>query len=290
MAGWIKLEIGFIDKPEIAILAKKLGVSYSEAAVSVIRVLIWADANVSDGCVPFLSPSDLDTLSRCLQGTCEALASPEIGWLSVDGGKLSFSNWDRHNGTSAKTRALDTDKKRRNRSQSGKCPPNCPDPNGTKTGPEKRREDNKNNTLPADQSGDDLTFLGPSDDFKRWWACLPAGMQSGQTACWNEWPGVLVQIQTIQPGSEADAIEYLIERTKLFAKSPRGKNEKFRWSPLNFLKEGHFNDNEEAWNYVDESKRVRKGSKKPAESGSPEDDIGEFFDRTTKGLASASTA
>ena len=148
MAGdWIKLEKATVDKPEIAILAKALQVSHGEAFLSVVRVFIWADGNVSDGVVPYLSPADVDTLSRALPGTCEALASPSIGWLSVRDNAVHFSNWDRHNGASAKQRALDNEKKRRSRTRPPKrppkCPPICPDANGTNQGPEKRREEKK---------------------------------------------------------------------------------------------------------------------------------------------------
>jgi hypothetical protein len=73
-----------------------------------------------------------------------ALASPEVRWIEVVGGGLRFINWDRHNGKSSKARALDTEKKRRQRKMSRKCP----DANGTKTGPEKRREEKSINPLP----------------------------------------------------------------------------------------------------------------------------------------------
>ena len=146
MAGdWIKLEKATVDKPEVAILAKSLGVSHGDAFLSFVRVFIWADTNVSTGVVPHLSLSDVDTLSRALPGTCAALAAPAIGWLSERDGAVCFSKWDRHNGSSAKQRALDTEKKRLSRSGPPKCPPVCPDANGTKQGTreENRREDRR---------------------------------------------------------------------------------------------------------------------------------------------------
>ena len=147
MAGdWIKLDKSTIDKPEIAILARRLNVSHAEAVVSFLRMFIWADSNVNcPGFVPDLSPEDLDTLSRCVPGTTAALASGAIKWLQITDNGIQFVNWDRHNGKSAKSRSYEAEKKRKQRSSPGKCPQdtgtNVPDEPGQKWGPEKRRED-----------------------------------------------------------------------------------------------------------------------------------------------------
>jgi hypothetical protein len=135
--GWIKLENATIDKPEIILLAKSLGVSHADAVLSFLRLFIWADMNVADGVVRHLSALDVDTASRALPGTCEALASDCIGWLSIKADGVHFSNWDRHNGTNAKRRAQDAERKAKERASSEKCHA----AKRTKLGPEKSRED-----------------------------------------------------------------------------------------------------------------------------------------------------
>lgn len=166
---WLKVQKSTPDKPEIAILARKLGVSIGEAFLSWFRVYCWADGISHDGCVPFLSLCDGDTLSHAIPGTCDALASEEIGWLEdmAEGG-IRFVHWDRHNGKSAKQRALDAEKKRQQRSLSRKCP----DDNGTKAehgGGQKRdqrREEKNKNPLPP----------------------LPADLQTPEfEAAWQDW-------------------------------------------------------------------------------------------------------
>ena len=136
MAGdWIKVEKITPDKPEIAILARELGISQADAFLSWFRAYSWADGITADGFVPNLSLADGDSLSRCCPGTFRTLASPILKWVEETPGGLIFSKWNRHNGKSAKNRALEADKKRRQRSVSRFCP----DDNGTKSGPEKRR-------------------------------------------------------------------------------------------------------------------------------------------------------
>ena len=70
--AWIKLEHTTPDKPEVALLARLLGVSHEMAFLNLVRVLIWADANVADGDVPHLSLEDGDTLARVTSGTFAA--------------------------------------------------------------------------------------------------------------------------------------------------------------------------------------------------------------------------
>lgn len=141
MADWLKVEKATPDKPEIVILARQLGISQGEAFLSWFRVYSWADGITNDGRVRFLSCAEADTLSRAHPGTCFALASPEINWLSTKVLKgaqvIVFQRWDRHNSKSAKARALDTENKRKKRGK------NCPDVNRTKTGLEKRRVEKK---------------------------------------------------------------------------------------------------------------------------------------------------
>jgi len=138
---WVKLDKTTPDKPEIALLSRLLSISQGDAFLEWARIYIWADGVTEDGFVPFLSLSDGDRLSRCRPGTFKALASQEIGWVIPEGSGFRFANWGRHNGSCAKARALDTEKKRNQRAVSRKCPGKCPAENGTKTGPEKRREE-----------------------------------------------------------------------------------------------------------------------------------------------------
>ena len=134
MADFIKLEKSTPHKPEIRILARKLGVSIGDAFLSFVKLYCWADDTTADGSVPFLSLSDGDNCPGCVPGTCAALADKEIGWIEPipheKGGGFRFTKWEKHNGKCAKARALERLKKENQRDLSRKCP----DDNGTKTG------------------------------------------------------------------------------------------------------------------------------------------------------------
>ena len=164
--AWIKLEHATPDKPEVALLARKLGVSHEVAFVNLVRVLIWADNNVVNGDVPHLSLDDGDTLARVTPGTFAALASAEISWViqreQGDRG-FSFREWDRHNGTSAKHRAVDAAKKQRKRTVSRFCP----DATGTQMGTreekireEKTKEKEPHNPLAGGMGSPDVDPKG----------------------------------------------------------------------------------------------------------------------------------
>jgi hypothetical protein len=98
------------------------------------------------------------------------------------------------------------------------------------------------------QPGDDLTFLQPSSGpFNRFWDALPPGMKSGRGACVKAFPEAIYAIMARRGMSDTGAENYLVERTAKFAKSPKGRDAEFRWSPLTFLKDGHYDDSDESW-------------------------------------------
>lgn len=111
----MKVEEATPDKPEIAILARKLGVSVAEAFLNWFRLYRWAGRVTTDGFVRSVSVSDADILSGARPGTCNALGSSDIGWIEARSDGLQFVKWDRHNSKSAKARALDAAAKRSRR-------------------------------------------------------------------------------------------------------------------------------------------------------------------------------
>ena len=74
------------------------------AFASWFRLWRWFDSATADGHFDFLTPNDCDETGR-LPGLGRALS--EVGWIEFtqDGGAI-IRNWDRHNGVSAKKRAL----------------------------------------------------------------------------------------------------------------------------------------------------------------------------------------
>ena len=104
MAGdWIKVEITTPDKPEVFEMAELLNLPPDEVLGKLIRVWIWADQHTRDGNAPSVTKALLD---RYAAVTGFAAAMISVGWLLESGGRIQFPHFDRHNGKTAKTRAM----------------------------------------------------------------------------------------------------------------------------------------------------------------------------------------
>ena len=214
MAGdWIKVEKVTPDKPELAILARKLKVSQGEAFAEWFCIYAWADGVTVDGFVPHLSLSDGDALSRSRPGTCAALASPEIGWVVEEADGLHFLKWERHNGKCAKARALDTEKKRRQRAQAPDMSRSCPDADGTDPG---TREEKRRTTPHSPPQGEKNDY---PEDFAQFWNAYPR--KRGKGAAFKAWR---------KAKGKPDAAK-LVQIVEHYALSPDWSREEGRFIP-----------------------------------------------------------
>lgn len=142
MAGdWIKLETATIDKPEVIKLARLLGIPKTQAVGCLVVFWAWIDANSVDGGVDGVVDADVDALVDA-PGFANALRS--VGWLEIDNGceKIRAPHFERHNGKTAKNRALKTERQKnwRKKSVDGGASTLA------STREEKRREDIKEKT------------------------------------------------------------------------------------------------------------------------------------------------
>ncbi len=254
-------------KPEVILIAVAMGIHPDEAFGICFRFWCWCDDQVSDGKIRGFTESLIDaTIDR--KGFAAALVS--VGWLEVKNGMISITNFDRHLSHSAKTRAESAIRKKKERSkpvtkmsqknvtfvtgmsqQSVTTVTENQDKNVTI---EKRREEKTNSESITragegqSQPGDDLTFLqSSSGPFNRFWDALPPGMKSGRQACVKAFPDAIHAIMARHGMSDTGAENYLVDRTRHFAKMPRGQSPEFRWSPLTFLRDGHYDDSDESW-------------------------------------------
>lgn len=163
MAGdWIKVEITTPDKPEVFEMAEMLNLTPDEVLGKLIRVWIWADQHTRDGNAPSVTKSLLD---RYAAVTGFASAMVAVGWLLESGGRIQFPHFDRHNGKTAKTRALGA--KRTQAHRAGNASVTVPalqdrDSGVTDSLPEKRREEKEKKAPPAESQTAERQTL-PSD-------------------------------------------------------------------------------------------------------------------------------
>lgn len=112
--AWIKIETGTPDKPELRAAARTCRTTPASAFLAFFRLWSYFDEHSEDGHIAGFAPQDADEIAR-LPGFGNALGS--AGWLVFDNHGVTIANWDRHNGKSAKRRAIDTERKRLERAR-----------------------------------------------------------------------------------------------------------------------------------------------------------------------------
>jgi len=137
--AWIKIEDSTPDKPEVWKMAERLGIDADAVVGKLVRVWIWADHQTLDGNAVSVTSALLD---RCAGVTGFAAAMAEVGWLKVSAEGLSFVNFDRHNGETAKKRALTRRRVERHRFGNADSVTETPISNAGSVN--KRREEKKN--------------------------------------------------------------------------------------------------------------------------------------------------
>lgn len=154
--SWIKWTHGLSRKPEVMQIAYRLGRSRHEVAGLLMEWWEWTDVNVNidesasgydpDACPGVVRVGEdglrmIDAITG-VTGMAEALVS--VGWASIENGNLVLPNFGRHNGKSAKARALDAARKRADRRNSVRNPSGSKPDKIRNRGEEKRGE--KSNT------------------------------------------------------------------------------------------------------------------------------------------------
>ena len=100
---WIKVEVSTPDKPEICAIASRLRLDEDAVVGKLIRLWSWAELNR-------VNPNDLSVTKEFLdklvskKGFSEAMILS--GWLGMDGERLFFPKFGKHNGEDSKVRGL----------------------------------------------------------------------------------------------------------------------------------------------------------------------------------------
>lgn len=127
MAGdWIKVEKCLVQKPEVFQIASMTGIDHWSVVGRLIEVWSWADAQTENGVFDGISTAIIDRLAG-YEGFAKAMAATKPSpWLVIDERGFSIPAYDRHNGKSAKKRALNNRRIQDYRTRHGiKPPPNA---------------------------------------------------------------------------------------------------------------------------------------------------------------------
>ena len=101
--SWIKVDVTTCDKVKIIHIARAWGVRVNEAFGAWFRLWAWFDGVTEDGRLDFLKPEDCDAKAG-LNGIGAALS--DVGWIEFGERGAIIIGWDKHNGKSAKKRAM----------------------------------------------------------------------------------------------------------------------------------------------------------------------------------------
>ena len=138
MAGdWIKIKTSLIDDPAVIGISSALGLDGDLVVGKLIRIWSWANHQTEDGKAVGVGPEWIDNYLRC-EGFAQAME--KVGWLKIKNDKITIPKFERHNGSSAKTRANAAKRQAKKRSQPSRTER---DKNVTRPLAEKRREENK---------------------------------------------------------------------------------------------------------------------------------------------------
>lgn len=107
MAGdWLKVEASTPEKPEVFMIAERLKLTTAETFGRLFLVWRWFDQQTEDGNALAVTDSYIDHIAG-VSGIAQAMR--EVGWLGLADNNLvgvKLPNFDRHNGKTAKSRAL----------------------------------------------------------------------------------------------------------------------------------------------------------------------------------------
>jgi hypothetical protein len=128
--AWIKVEFATPDKPEISLMAEALNLDQDEVLGKLIRFWMWADQQSIDGDALIVTQALIDRVTLC-EGFTEELI--KVGWLKAKKVGFAIPNFERHNGESAKRRALTAKRNESYRARKSDAP------NVTSSSPDKTR-------------------------------------------------------------------------------------------------------------------------------------------------------
>lgn len=140
MAGdWLKIEVALPQKPEVWQMAGMLGIDPDSVVGKLLKVWAWFDAHTENGDAFGVTFVMVDSIAG-RNGFGEAMAL--CGWLEQNGSLLRLPNFDRHNGKTAKNRAL-TAKRMASMRNKSDDESDAADVTSASAREEKRREDQK---------------------------------------------------------------------------------------------------------------------------------------------------
>lgn len=171
MAGdWIKMRADLHDDPAVFRLSSMLKIDRFSVVGRLHAFWSWADKHSVDGRVDGATPHLVDTIAT-LDGFADALMV--VGWLSHDDRGIVIPNFERHNGKTAKERALKNQRQSRWRKVGAGVDGHV---DGGVDVPTSTREEKRRDITPISPRG-----------FEEFWKSYPAARRIGKGKCLAKW-------------------------------------------------------------------------------------------------------
>lgn len=207
---WIKLEHATCRKPEVLGIATQLGLTPNAVLGALVRLWCWVDEQFEDGNARTVTRNQLDATAQC-EGLAAALI--EVKWLRERADKVWFVNFSRHNGQTAKSRALTAKRVAAYKLRSG----NGAVTHKARPREDKRREEKKNPSTPFRGKRAEIRDFPKNTDFDQFGAAYPKWKAPGDARkAWD------------QTAARRPAVEKLVEaitaqKAEKVAKKRRGE-------------------------------------------------------------------
>ena len=259
MAGdWIKIEHWTPDKPEVFRIADALGIDPDAVVGKLVRIWNWADQQTFDGNAESVTSSLLDRITG-VNGFATALE--KVGWVRADSDGLHFVNFDRHNGKTAKTRALSTKRVQKHRESVTEMKRDSNDTSVTPELPEKRREEKRREEGEEKKKSKKKKFVY-SEEFERWWMVYP--IRESKALAAKAYQEAIERIVETEQCELSKAHAILLERTKALLPEIEAKrlvDKDYRKLPATWLNQGCYDDEPRAKlsRVVDVKELLKKG-------------------------------
>lgn len=191
MSNWIKVRSNLRTSPKVVIVASRLSVTPITALGAICTAWMLADEHADEhGLLRGIDINALDGMIG-IDGLGEAMA--KVGWIEAAEDGVQFINYEKHNGSTAKSRARDQQRK-----QSARACPKKPgqkkDKAGTREEKNREREDNieDNNNVQSEDSepawSRENGFERITDeDYGEWREAYPAVAIKQELAKANQW-------------------------------------------------------------------------------------------------------
>lgn len=204
MAGdWLKIEVALPQKPEVWQIAGILGIDPDAVVGKLLKVWAWFDAHTENGDAPGVTYVMVDAITG-RNGFGEAMAL--CGWLEQDGSILRLPHFDRHNGKTAKNRAL-TAKRMASLRHKSDAESDADNVTSASAREEKRREEKDQDQKPPQppasggrgvRSARKLKAVPDESRFAEFWQAYPRKV--AKPAAMKAWAGVAAEAEAIIAG------------------------------------------------------------------------------------------